>query len=110
MLSKRDYKKLHYLIQVAFVAVFFFLAYLAVRYVFGAIAPFIIAFIAASLAEPMVRFLVSKFRLPRAAASTIGIILLLISFLAIASFISVFVWKEGKIYGKDCKKINGFDW
>lgn len=96
MLSKRDYKKLHYLIQVAFVAVFLFLAYLAVRYVFGAIAPFIIAFIAASLVEPIVRFFVSKFRLPRAAASTIGIILLLIAFFAIASFVSVFIWKEGK--------------
>lgn len=96
MLSKRDYKKLHYLIQVAFVAVFLFLAYLAVRYVFGAIAPFIIAFIAASLVEPIVRFFVSKFRLPRAAASTIGIILLMIAFFAIATFISVFVWKEGK--------------
>ncbi len=96
MLSNRDYKKLHYLIQVAFVAVFLFLAYLAVRYVFGAIAPFIIAFIAASLVEPIVRFLVSKCRLPRAAASTIGIILLLIAFLAVASFISVFIWKEGK--------------
>lgn len=96
MLSKRDYKKLHYLIQVAFVAVFLFLAYLAVRYVFGAIAPFIIAFIAASLVEPIVRFFVSKCRLPRAVASTIGIILLLIAFLAIASFISVYIWKEGK--------------
>lgn len=96
MLSKKDYKKLHYLIQFAFIAVFLFLGYLAVRYVFGAIAPFIIAFIAASLVEPIVRFLVSKVRLPRAAASTIGIILLLIAFLAVASFVSVFIWKEGK--------------
>lgn len=96
MLSKKDYKKLHYLIQVAFIAVFLFLAYLAVRYVFGAIAPFIIAFIAASLVEPLVRFLSSKFHMPRAAASTIGIILLLLGFLAIAFFVSVFIWKEGK--------------
>lgn len=96
MLSKKDYKKLHYLIQVAFVAVFLFLAYLAVRYVFAAIAPFIIAFIAASLAEPMVRFFVSKFRFPRAAASTIGIILVLTAFLAFATFVSVYIWKEGK--------------
>ena len=96
MLSKRDYKKLHYLIQVAFIAVFLFLAYLVVRYVFGAIAPFIIAFIAASLAEPMVRLLNLKCRLPRAAASTIGIIFLLIIFALIASFISIFIWKEGK--------------
>mgnify|MGYP003300013155 FL=1 len=96
MLSKKDYKKLHYLIQFAFIAVFLFLGYLAVRYVFGAIAPFIIAFVAASLVEPIVRFLVSKVRLPRAAASTIGIILLLIVFFAVAAFISVFIWKEGK--------------
>ena len=96
MLSKKDYKKLHYLIQFAFIAVFLFLGYLAVRYVFGAIAPFIIAFIAASLVEPIVRFMVSKVRLPRAAASTIGIILLLVAFLAVASFVSVFIWKEGK--------------
>ncbi len=96
MLSKKDYKKLHYLIQFAFIAVFLFLGYLAVRYVFGAIAPFIIAFVAASLVEPIVRFLVSKVRLPRAAASTIGIILLLIVFFVVAAFISVFIWKEGK--------------
>ena len=66
MLSKHDYKKLHFLIQVAFIAVFIFIAYLSFRYVFGVIAPFIIAFIAASLVEPLVKFLNDRLRFPAA--------------------------------------------
>ncbi len=96
MLSKRDYKKLHYLIQVAFIGVFLFLAYLAVRYVFGAIAPFIIAFITASLVEPLVRIMVSKLRIPRGISSSVCVVLLLLVLLAISAFLSTYIWKEGK--------------
>jgi len=96
MLSKRDYIKLHFLIQVAFIAVFVFLAYLAFRYVFGAIAPFIIAFIAASLAEPLVRLLVNKVKLPRGVASSISMVLLLITVLAIGAFLSTTIFVEAK--------------
>ncbi len=96
MLSKRDYIKLHFLIQVAFIAVFVFLAYLAFRYVFGAIAPFIIAFIAASLAEPFVRLLVKKLKFPRALASSISIVLLLITVLVVGGFLSGTILSEAK--------------
>ncbi len=96
MLSKRDYKKLHYLIQFAFIAVFIFIAYLAFKYVFGAIAPFIIAIIAASLVEAPVRFLTVKLKLPRSLSSSICIVLLLLIIVALGAFLSTFIWKEGK--------------
>ena len=96
MLSKRDYKKLHYLIQFAFIAVFIFIGYLAFKYVFGAVAPFIIAVIAASLIEAPVRFLTKKFKFPRSLASSICIVLLLIIVAALFAFLSTFIWKEGK--------------
>ena len=96
MLSKHDYKKLHFLIQVAFVAVFVFVAFLLFRYIFGVIAPFIIAFIAASLVEPLVRLLTQKLRFPRSIASTICVILLLAVIVAIGAFLSTTIWSEGK--------------
>ncbi len=96
MLSKRDYIKLHFLIQVAFIAVFVFLAYLAFRYVFGAIAPFIIAFIAASMAEPLVKLMVNKLKFPRGIASSISVILLLVAVLVIGAFLSTTIWSEVK--------------
>lgn len=96
MLSKRDYKRLHYLIQIAFIAVFVFIAYLAFKYVFGAIAPFIIAFIAASLADPCVRFLVQKLKLPRGIASTISIIFLLIAIVILGAFLSTTIFAEAR--------------
>ncbi len=96
MLSNRDYKKLHYLIQFAFIAVFIFVAYLAFKYVFGAVAPFIIAIIAASIVEAPVRFLTSKLKFPRSLASSICIVLLLLLLVALGAFLSTFIWKEGK--------------
>ncbi len=96
MLSNRDYKRLHFLIQIAFIAVFIFLAYLAVRYVFGAVAPFIIAIVAASLAEPLVRLLTGKLRFPRPLASAISVVLLLIIVIAASIFLSTTIWAEGK--------------
>lgn len=96
MLSKRDYKRLHYLIQIAFIAVFVFIAYLAFRYVFGVIAPFIIAFIAASLAEPLVNLLVKKLRFPRGVASAISIVLLLLTILLVGAFLSTTLLSEIK--------------
>lgn len=96
MLSNRDYKKVHYLIQVAFIAVFIFIAYLAFKYVFGAVAPFIIAVIAASIVETPVRFMINKLKFPRSVASSICIILLLLLIIALGGFLSTFIWKEGK--------------
>lgn len=96
MLSKRDYIKLHFLIQVAFIAVFVFLAYLAFRYVFGTIAPFIIAFIAASLVEPLVRLMVQKMKMPRGIASSISIVLLLMTVLVLGGFLSGTILSEAK--------------
>ncbi len=96
MFSKRDYIKLRFLIQIAFIAVFVFLAYLAFRYVFGAIAPFIIAFIAASLAEPLVRLLTQKLRFPRGIASSVSVLLLLLTVVILGAFLSTTIWTEGK--------------
>lgn len=96
MLSKHDYKKLHFLIQVAFIAVFIFIAYLSFRYVFGVIAPFIIAFIAASLVEPLVKFLNDRLRFPRSIASALCIILLLAVILALGAFLSTTLWSKIK--------------
>ncbi len=96
MLSKRDYIKIRFLIQVAFIAVFVFLAYLAFRYVFGAIAPFIIAFVAASLVEPLVTFLTKKLKFPRGLASSISIVLLLVTVIFLGIFLSTTIWAEGK--------------
>ena len=97
MLSNRDYKRVHYLIQIAFIAVFIFLAYLAVKYVFGAIAPFIIAFIVASLAEPLVNLLVRKVHLPRGAASTLCVLSIIAILVVIGVFLSTTIWSEGKV-------------
>lgn len=97
MLSNRDYKRVHYLIQIAFIAVFIFLAYLAVRYVFGAIAPFIIAFIVASLAEPLVNFLVQKARFPRGIASTLCVLSIIALLVVVGVFLSTTIWSEGKV-------------
>ena len=96
MLSKRDYKRLHYLIQIAYIAVFIFLVYLAIRYVFGAIAPFVIAFIAASITEPLVKLLVNKLRFRRSLASTISILLLLVATVALVAIFSTTIWAEGR--------------
>lgn len=96
MLSKRDYKRLHYLIQIAYIAVFVFIVYLAFRYVFGAIAPFIIAFIAASLVEPVVKLLTNKAHFPRGIASSLSIVLLLILLVAIGVFLSTTILEEAK--------------
>lgn len=96
MLSNRDYKKLHHLIQFAFFAVIILGIYLAFRYVFGIIAPFVIAFLAASIIEPLVRFMIKKLHMKRALASSICVVLLLGAIIGICAFISVFIWKEGK--------------
>ena len=96
MLTNRDYKKIRYLIHIAFIAVFIFIVYLAFRYVFGAIAPFIIAFISASLVEPVVRFLSNKVRLPRGVASTISVLSLLVLLILAGIFLSTTIWSEGK--------------
>ncbi|MBQ7935214.1 MAG: sporulation integral membrane protein YtvI [Clostridia bacterium] len=96
MLSNRDYKKVHYLIQIAFIAVFIFVIYLAFKYIFGAIAPFIIAFIVASLVEPLVKLMVNKLRLPRSAASSICVVAVLLLLIALSVFLSTTIWSEGK--------------
>lgn len=96
MLSKRDYKRLHYLIQIAYTAVFLFIIYLAFRYVFGVIAPFIIAFIAASVVEPLVKILIKKLRFPRGIASTVCIVLLLLTVVLVGVFLSTTILSEVK--------------
>ncbi|MBQ8894178.1 MAG: sporulation integral membrane protein YtvI [Clostridia bacterium] len=96
MLSKRDYKRLHYLIQIAYIAVFIFIVYLAFRYIFGAIAPFIIAFISASLVEPLVNLLVNKLRFPRGLASSVSIVLLLVAVILLGTFLSTTIISEAK--------------
>lgn len=96
MLSKRDYKRLHYLIQIAYIAVFVFIIYLAFHYVFGAIAPFIIAFIAASIVEPVVKLLTNKVRFPRGLASSISIVLLLVLLVVFGVFLSTTIFAEAK--------------
>ncbi len=96
MLTNRDYKKIRYLINIAFIAVFIFVIYLAFRYVFGAIAPFIIAFIAASLVEPLVRFLQNKAKISRGIGSSVCILLLLILIVVVGIVLSGTILSEGK--------------
>lgn len=96
MLSDRDYKKLHHLIQIAYVAVFLFIIYFAFRYIFGAIAPFIIAFIAASLVEPLVKLFTNRLHFPRGIASSLSIVLLLAAIILVGGFLSTTIWSEGK--------------
>lgn len=96
MISKNDYKKIHYLIQIAFIAAIGIIIYLVFHHVFGAIAPFIIAFIAASLVEPLVRLLVNKFHFPRGIASTLCILFLLFALIAIGFLLSTTIISEAK--------------
>jgi sporulation integral membrane protein YtvI len=96
MLTNQDKNKLHHLINFAYASVIIFLIYLAFRYVFGLISPFIIAFIAASLIEPIVRSLNEKAKFPRALASSLCIVILLGIIAAISLLISTFILKEGK--------------
>jgi len=96
MLSNKDQKKVHFLIQVAFIAVFVLVIFLAFQYVIGIIAPFLIAFIAASIIDPLVRFLTKKAHFPRGIASTVSIILLLAVLVFLSIFLSRTLWAECK--------------
>ncbi len=96
MLSNRDYKRLHYIIHFAYIAVFAFLVFLAFRYVFGTITPFIIAFLVAFLIEPAVHFLTEKARFPRPLACSLCVIIVLVLVVIIGSFLSATIWTEGK--------------
>jgi sporulation integral membrane protein YtvI len=70
-----DYQKLKkFLITLLVVFVLLFIAYKSTYY----LAPFIIAFALSSLMEPLIRFLVSKAKLPRSLASVISLIFILI--------------------------------
>ena len=96
MLTNRDYKRIRYLIHIAFIAVFIFVVYLAFKYIFGAIAPFIIAFLVASIVEPLVKLLTEKVKLPRAVASSICVIGVLALIIVVGTFLSTTIWSEGK--------------
>ncbi len=88
MLSKKDNKKLHHLINLAYIAVFIGIAYLAIRYLLGPIAPFLIAIIIAFLVEPLVNLLSKKAKFPRGIASAICVVVLLALIFALGGFLS----------------------
>lgn len=96
MLSEKDQKKVHFLIRIAFIATLALLVFLAFRYVLGVVAPFAIAFIAASLVDPLVRILTKKLHLPRGIASSVSIILLLAFLIALGTLLSRTLWVECK--------------
>ncbi len=96
MLSKKDQKKIHFLIQVAFIAVIVSLIFLAFRYVLGVITPFIIALIVASLVDPLVQTMNKKLRIPRSIASTVSIVLLLACLIGLGTLLSRTIWVECK--------------
>ena len=87
-MSEKDNIKIHHLINIAYIAVFVAIAYLAFRYVFGAIVPFLIAIVVAFLVEPVVCFLVKKARFPRGLASALSVIVLLAVVLTLGVYLS----------------------
>ncbi len=96
MLSERDYKKIHFLIQILYLAVFALIAYFCFNYILGAVAPFIIALVASVIVEPIVQRLVHKLKFPRPVASTICMVILLLFVILIGIILSRTIWSEGK--------------
>jgi len=96
LLNSKDYKKLHYLINIAYIATFLVLAYFVVRYILGAVVPFIIALVAAFAVEPLVRLLSIKLRFPRGLASALSVLLLLGIVVSLGGVVSTTIWGETK--------------
>ncbi len=96
MLPERDYKKIHFLLQLTYIAAFVLIGYFCLNYILGAVAPFIIALVASVIVEPLVKLLVKKVKFPRAIASTVSMLLLLTIVVLIGILLSRTIWSEGK--------------
>lgn len=68
-------KREKFIVNCAYAALIFGIAYLAFRYAIFAIMPFFIAFIVATLIRPLINFTVKKLRLKRGIASIIWVVL-----------------------------------
>lgn len=98
MLNNRDYKNLHNLINIAYVAAFILIIYLVLRYALGIFAPFIVALFIALLTDPLVQFMVRKFHFSRGIAGAISIVVLVVLILFLCGFLSTKLWGEAKSF------------
>lgn len=76
------------------IAVVFVLAWGLIRYFFPLIAPFLLGWFLAALAEPMVRFLCGRLRFGRILGTGIGVSLVIAVLVGIVWVITAFGWRE----------------
>ncbi len=90
-LTEREHNRLRFIINVAFLAVILGLIYFFFKFVFFWISPFVIAFGICLVTEPVIRFMIRKWRFKRNPACILTLTLLF------AILISLFVLLSGSI-------------